>query len=148
MSRNIAVIGCYLQVAGGLTDFERGTQRHRRLLQTGIQILGVYSFINAVIIWNSPKEFHSYVSHLPGGSFTTYLFMMLYLVCGMCMYGNYNSFYFSKLLAWLLVIVTVFVDIDAGYWWKTANITRWNTMTIASKNGCVVFTLLLIRGKI
>ena len=135
-------------IAGGLSDFERGTQRHRRLLQIGLQLLGVYSFINAVILWNSPNELKAYITHLPGGRFTAYVFLALYLVSGMCIYGGYNSFYFSKVVAWLLVVATLFVDLDSKFWWKTAHIPYWVSMTIASKNTCIIATLLLMRGKI
>ncbi len=140
------MIGCYLMVAGGLADFDRGTQHHRRLLQSGLQILGVHSFISAVMLWNSPGEFKAHSLHLPGGQFTTYLWIALYLLSGMCLYGNYKVFHFAKLMAWLLVVVTIFVDINTKYWWNNAKISHWMTVTIASRNLCIIFTLLLVRG--
>ena len=148
ISRNVAIMGCYLMVAGGLSDFERGTQRHKRLLLTGMQLLGVYSFIYAVIIWNSPTEFKVHSSHLPGGTITTFIFIALFLVVGICLYGGYEIFYFSKVLAWLLFVVTIFVDLDTKMWWNVAHIPRWLTMTVASKHLCIIITLLLVRGNI
>ena len=141
-------MGCYLLVAGGLANFERGAERSRRLLQIGIQLLGVYSFIYAVIVWNSPTEFKAHTSHLPGGVVTTYLFIALFIAAGICIYGGYEVFYFTKVLAWLLFVVTLFVDADAKWWWKKAHIPKWVAWTIASKNLCVIVTLLLVRGNI
>ena len=148
ISRNGAIVGCYLLVAGGLANFERGVERNKRLLQTGIQLLGVYSFIYAAIIWNSTVEMKAHSSHLPGGIFTTYLFIALFIATGICIYGRYEVFYFSKVLAWLIFVVTLFVDMDTKWWWKTSHIPKWVVMTIASKHACVVITLLLVRGNI
>lgn len=141
-------MGCFLLVAGGLANFERGVTRSKKLLQIGIQLLGIYSFIYAVIVWNSPIEMKAHISHLPGGIVTTYLFIALFVVSGICIYGGYEVFYFSKVLAWLLFVVTLFVDMDEKWWWKAAHIPKWLVMTIASKNACIVVTLLLVRGKI
>ena len=148
ISRNGAIVGCYLLVAGGLACFERGAERNKRLLQTGVQLLGVYSFIYAAILWNSATELKAHISHIPGGIFITYVFLALFIVTGICIYGGYEVFYFSKVLAWLLFVVTLFVDVDTQWWWKTSHIPKWVAMTVASKHGCVIVTLLLIRGNI
>lgn len=93
-------------------------------------------------------EMKAHASHLPGGLITTYAFIALFIACGLCIYGGYEVFYFSKVLAWLLFVVTVFVDVDNKWWWKSAHIPKWVAMTIASKNACIIVTLLLVRGNI
>ena len=148
LSRNVAIIGCYLMIAGGISDFQRGVDRNRRFLAFGRQMLGAFSILNAFMIWNSHDELRAHIVHIPGGKIVSYVFVVIYVLCGVTLYGGYESAFFSKLLAWLLTVVTVLVDMDTKFWWNTAHVRYFMEMTIASRSLCIIGTLILIRGNV
>jgi len=143
--RNIGNIGAYLMVAGGIAHSQRGSTKNRQLLSFGIQIIGAYSFLNAVLIHNSSEEFNAFATIWPGGVLAPYLAVALYTICCIGISINVETVMFSKILALVLLTVSLTIDMQTEYWNKATGIKYWMTMTIAARNIGVVAVLFLER---
>ncbi|EDO46567.1 predicted protein [Nematostella vectensis] len=148
VARAVGVIGGYLFVAGGLTDSMRGYAKISHFLHTGRQVLALYLFYNAYMIWISQEEKIALVKHIPGGVVMLIVVVVIYVACGLCIYGGYEAGYFGKLAAWLITVITVIVDFDVKFWYKSeSHVEYWTQILLASRNISVVGALLLLGRK-
>ncbi|XP_068721194.1 transmembrane protein 101-like [Montipora capricornis] len=143
--RTVAVCAGYLFVTGGLTDSERGRTKVTQALQLGRQILAFYLFCNAYMIWASEQDRLAHIKNIPGGVAMIYIVIAIYAIPGICIYGGYEAGYFGRIVSWLLVIITVLVDFNAKYWYRSsAHVEFWCQIQHASRNVCVIGSLLLL----
>ena len=141
----MAVCAGYLFVIGGLTDSERGRTKVTQALQLGRQILAFYLFCNAYMIWASEQDRLAHIKNIPGGVAMIYIVIAIYVIPGICIYGGYEAGYFGRIVSWLLVIITVLVDYNAKYWYRSsAHVEFWCQIQHASRNVCVIGSLLLL----
>jgi hypothetical protein len=59
------------------------------------------------------------------------------------LYGGLQVPYFARLVAWLLVIVTVFVEFDTKYW-KIRGMPFWEQVLVGSQNVCAIANLIIL----
>ncbi|XP_057301613.1 uncharacterized protein LOC130636044 [Hydractinia symbiolongicarpus] len=145
LCRNLGIIGCYLSVAGGIAKNKGAADKNKYLLTFGRQLIGAYTMLTAVLIWNSEEEFSSHAKALPGGALTVYIYIAVYMMCSICIYSGYEVVKMCKLLMCLLFAITLIVDMDVKMWTKHAGIGKWKTMTIAARHVPIISILLLIR---
>lgn len=147
LTRNIACMGCYLMVAGGIAKNKGDTDRSQHLVSFGRQIIGVYSVLTVVLVWNDQGEFQSFARAYPyyGGDALAYAVLFVNCVLGMCVYGGYRTVQCSKLYAILLLLITVFVDANIPYWEKTTKLKKWGIITIATRHIPILCALVLVR---
>lgn len=89
VARAVAVVGCYLFVAGGLTDSRRGSAKVSNLLQIGRQLLALYLFYLAYMMWINREDRIALIKHIPGGIIMLIIVVVIYVGCGLCIYGGY-----------------------------------------------------------
>lgn len=142
-ARTIAVAGGYLLVAGGLVDSKKSTKLHPSLLQLGRQIQAFYAIFAGYLLWASPADRAVHISHLPLGQLVAIFFAIVFVLCGIMMYGGWQVPYFARLVAWMLIIVTVFVDFDTKYW-KIRGMGYWQQVQVGAQNVCIVANLILL----
>ena len=142
-ARNIAIFGGYLLVAGGLVDSKKTSNLKVSLLQIGRQTQAAYAIFNGYLLWASPADRMVHISHLPLGWFLVNGLIVLFILCGIMLYGGLHAGYFARLLAWMLVIVTVFVDFDTRYW-KIRGVSFWDQIHLGTQNVCAIANLILI----
>ena len=145
ITRNLAVIGSFLSVAGGIAKNKGAGDRNKVLLMMGRQIIGTYALLVAMLIWNSPEEYNVYSNSLPGSHVAIWFILGTLIVCAISIYSGYEVVIFCKAFAVILMIITVIVDLNFSYWNKQANIKHWVTATIAAKHLPVINALLLMR---
>ena len=145
LTRNVACIGCYLMVAGGIAKNKGEGDRSARLVSFGRQLIAVYTVLSVVLTWNDHKEFGAYLAHAFNDPLVVYVLMIIQLSLGLCLYAGYNVLQFSKYYAILLVATTVLIDLDIPYWTSNAGMKTWNTATIACRHLPVVSAMLLVR---
>lgn len=142
-ARNVAVAGGYLLVAGGLVDSKKSSNLRPSLLQLGRQTQAFFAVFNGYLLWASPADKAVHISHLPLGRLVTICLIVLFIVCGIMLYGGLQVPYFARLVAWMLVIVTVFVEFDTKYW-KIRGIGFWDQVQIALQNICAIANLIIL----
>jgi len=145
LTRNVACIGCYLMVAGGIAKSKREGDRRQSLVSFGRQLLGVYAVLSVVLAWNDVNEYKAYLEHVFKLPAFAYLVLLLQFTLGICLYAGYNVVQFSKYYAILLLGTTVLIDADVEYWRRSSSMKTWNTATVACRHLPVVCALLLIR---
>lgn len=145
LTRNVACIGCYLMVAGGIAKNKGEGDRSTRLVSFGRQLVGVYAVLSVVLAWNDRKEFGAYLIHSFNDPLVVYAVMIVQLSLGLCLYAGYNVLQFSKYYAILLVATTVLIDADIPYWTRNAGLKTWNTAAIACRHLPIVASMLLVR---
>ena len=145
ITRNLAVIGSFLSVAGGIAKNKRVRDRNRILLVMGRQIIGTYALLIAMLLWNSPEEYNVYINSLAGSHIVVWFILGALIVCAISIYSGYEVVIFCKVFAVILVILTIIVDLNFSYWKKQANIKHWVAATIAAKHLPVINALLLMR---
>jgi len=145
LTRNVACIGCFLMVAGGIAKNKGEGDKSARLVTFGRQMIGVYAVLSVVLTWHDKKEFAAYTHHLFKDPLVTYAVMILQLVLGLCLYTGYNVVQFSKYYAILILGLTVLIDADLKYWARNTGVKTWGTATIACRHLPVLCGLLLIR---
>lgn len=59
------------------------------------------------------------------------------------LYGGLHAPYFTRLIAWMLLIVTVFVEFDTRYW-KFRGVKFWDQIQIGSQNIFAIANLIII----
>lgn len=141
-ARNIAVFGGYLFVAGGLVDSNVSNLRVS-FLQLGRQTQAAYAIFNGYILWASPADKMVHISHLPLGWFLVKILTVLFILCGIMLYGGFHAGYFARLVAWMLLILTVFVEFDTRYW-KIRGVSAWDQIHLGTQNVCAIANLILI----
>lgn len=146
LTRNIACMGCYLMVAGGIAKNKGDSDRSQRLVSFGRQFIGVYSVLVAVLAWNDQEEFDAFAQIVPRfGELFAYVILVVNILLGLCLYGEYRTIQCSKLYAILLLFITVFVDANIPYWEKTTKLRTWGIITIATRHTPILCALILIR---
>lgn len=145
ITRNLAVIGCFISVAGGIAKNKGTGDRNKFLLSSGRQLIGTYALLSAMFIWNGPQEFQFYSNSLPGDQISTMVIISLLIITAVAIYSGYEVVLFSKLLALLLLFVTVVIDMNVKRWESDVKLRQWIVYTIASRHIPVIATLLLIR---
>ncbi|XP_015747370.1 PREDICTED: transmembrane protein 101-like, partial [Acropora digitifera] len=144
-TRTVAVCAGYLFVTGGLLDSERGRTKVMQALQVARQILAFYLFCSAYMVWISGEDRLAHIKNIPGGVVMIYIVIALYAIPGICIYGGYEAGYFGRIVAWLLVIITVLVDYNTKYWIRSsAHVDFWCQIQHASRNISVIGSLLLL----
>lgn len=147
ISRAAGAGASYLFVTGGLTDSKQ-RQLNMPFLQTARQIFSAILFCNAYFIWVSNDDRLAHTTHLPGGKIVLVFMVVVYVVCALCIYGGYEAGYFGRLVAWQLLLVTVFVDSDTKFWLRSnEHIKFWMQMLLASRNLPIIAGLLLLDRK-
>ena len=78
-----------------------------------------------------------------------YFFVLVYVVCGIFIYGGFRTDYFGKLLSWILLVVVLLVELDTKYWMRHSGqkIGYWEQLQTASRNIAGIGGSLLI-GKV
>ncbi|XP_028399833.1 uncharacterized protein LOC114523170 [Dendronephthya gigantea] len=142
-ARNIALAGGYLLVAGGLVEGRNMSNLRPSLLQLGRQMQAFYAIFNGYLLWASPADKAVHISHLPLGKPVTICLTILFILCGIMLYGGLQVAYFSRLIAWMLVIVTVFVEFDTKYW-GIRGVRYWDQVLIGSQNICAIANLIIL----
>lgn len=142
-ARNVAIAGGYLLVAGGLVDSKKSPNLRPSLLQLGRQTQAFYAIFNGYLLWASPADRAVHISHLPLGRLVTTCLIILFILCGIMLYGGLQVPYFARLVAWLLVIVTVFVEFDTKYW-KIRGMPFWEQVLVGSQNVCAIANLIIL----
>ncbi len=142
-ARNVAIAGGYLLVAGGLVDSKKSPNLRPSLLQLGRQTQAFYAIFNGYLLWASPADRAVHISHLPLGRLVTTCLIVLFILCGIMLYGGIQVPYFARLVAWMLVISTVFVEFDTKYW-KIRGVGFWDQVLIGSQNICAISNLILL----
>lgn len=145
LTRNVACIGCYLMVAGGLAKNKGEGDRSSRLVSFGRQLVAVYAVLSVVLAWNDRKEFGAYLEHSFHDPLVVYALMVVQLSLGLCLYAGYNVVQISKYYALLLVAETVLVDADVDFWTRHVGLKTWNTASIACRHLPIVAAMILIR---
>lgn len=145
ISRNLAVIGSFLSVAGGIAKKKLDGDRNKIFLIMGRQIIGTYALLMAMLIWNSPEEYKVYSNSLAGSHAAIWFILGALIVCAISIYSGYEVVIFCKAFAMILIILTMIVDLNFSYWNEQANIKHWVTATIAAKHLPVINALLLMR---
>lgn len=135
--------GGYLLVAGGLVDGKKSSSLRPTLLQLGRQTQAFYSIFNGYLLWASAADRAVHVSHLPMGQLLTTFLVILFILCGIMLYGGLQVPYFARLVAWLYVIVTVFVEFDTRYW-KLRGVSYWDQVLAGLHNVCVIANLIIL----
>lgn len=144
-ARTAAVCAGYLFVAGGLTDSQRSRTKVIRALQLARQILAFYLFCNAYMVWASEEDRLAHIKNIPGGQIMLVAVVALYILTGLCIYGGYEAGYFGRIVAWQLVIISVLVDFNAKYWYRShSRVEFWHQIQHASRNIAVIGSLLLL----
>ena len=147
MARAAGAGASYLFVTGGLAD-SRQQQLNMPFLQTARQVFSAVLFCNAYFIWVSEDDRVAHVTHLPGGRLMLVFMVIIYVVSALCIYGGYEAGYFGRLVAWQLLLVTLFVDSDTKFWLKSSgHIKFWLQMLLASRNLPIIAGLLLLGRK-
>lgn len=148
VARAVAVIGSYLFVAGGLTDSKRGFDKVSNFLQIGRQVLSLYLFYMAYMIWINKEDRLALVRHIPGGIIMLVVVVVIYVLCGLCIYGGYEAGYFGKLASWQLLIVTLLSDLNTKFWFKAHDsVDHWTQIQLASRHFAIIGGLLLLGRK-
>lgn len=148
VARAVAVVGCYLFVAGGLTDSRRGSAKVSNLLQIGRQLLALYLFYLAYMMWINREDRIALIKHIPGGIIMLIIVVVIYVGCGLCIYGGYEAGYFGKLATWQLLIVTLLSDLDTKFWYKANDrVDKWTQIQLASRHFAVMGGLILLGRK-
>mgnify|MGYP002803579238 FL=1 len=142
-ARYVAIAGGFLLVAGGLVDSKKSSNLRPGLLQLGRQTQAFYSIFNGYLLWASPADRAVHISHLPLGWLLTTCLIILFILCGIMLYGGLRVPYFARLVAWMLVIVTVFVEFDTRYW-KIRGVAFWDQVLIGSQNICAIANLIIL----
>lgn len=145
LTRNIACIGCYLMVAGGVAKNKGEADRSRTLVMFGRQVIGVYAVLSVVLAWNDKNEYQAYFQHLGRQHLITLLVLGVQLMFGLFLYSGYKVVQLSNFYAVFLLLTTVIIDADVPYWNRTTGMKTWNTATIACRHLPIIATLLLIR---
>lgn len=145
LTRNIACMGCYLMVAGGIAKHRGASDRSQRLISFGRQIIGVYAVLVVVLIWNDDEEFGAFVTSLPFGEVLTYVFLALNMILGTCLYTGYKTVQCSKIYALLLLVITVVVDANLPYWQAHSKLKTWGVVSVATRHVPIFTALLLVR---
>jgi len=144
-ARTAAVCAGYLLVAGGLTDSQKGTTKVIKALQTARQMLAFYLFCNAYMLWASEEDRLAHIKNIPGGLIMLVVVVVLYVIPGLCIYGGYEAGYFGRIVAWLLVVISVLVDFNTKYWLRSSShVEFWYQIQHAARNISVVGSLLLL----
>ena len=144
----MAVLGGYLFVAGGLADSIRGHAKVSIFLQRAREMLAVYLLLNAYMLWQSPEDQMAFIKSFPGGRLMLILIGSIYVICGLCIFGGYEAGYFGRLVSWLVLVTTVFVDGNTKYWLSgSSHVGFWMQIQFACRNLPVVGALLLLGRK-
>ena len=126
-----------------MVDSKKTSNLKVSLLQIGRQTQAAYAIFNGYLLWASPADRMVHISHLPLGWFLVNGLIVLFILCGIMLYGGLHAGYFARLLAWMLVIVTVFVDFDTRYW-KIRGVSFWDQIHLGTQNVCAIANLILI----
>ena len=130
-------------VAGGLVDGKNLSKLRPSFLQLGRQMQAFYTIFNGYLLWASPADKAVHISHLPLGRLVTMCLIILFILCGIMLYGGLQVPYFSRLIAWMLVIVTVFVEFDTKYW-RIRGVSFWDQVLIGSQNICAIANMIIL----
>ena len=69
--------------------------------------------------------------------------IILFILCGIMLYGGLQVPYFARLVAWLLIIVTVFVEFDTKYW-GIRGVRFWEQVQFGGQNVCAIANLIIL----
>ena len=143
--RNLASVGCYLMVAGGLESDNCKSDRNDRLLKIGRQIIGAYLVMIGVLMIHNKTEFSVHWYLLPGGGITVWVIIILYILCGLCIDYGILVVTCCKLAMFLIFFVTLIVDMDTDMWSKSVKVHKWKVYTIAAQHIPLIGVLMMFR---
>ncbi|XP_002163298.2 transmembrane protein 101 [Hydra vulgaris] len=140
--RNFGIIGCYLMVAGGLGETNEKLLPNKNLMSFGIRIIGAFSILSAVLIWNSKEELQIYLQALPTGTLLVYAIIFPLVICGVCIYSGYHVVLTCKVLTLLLLIITLidFAHISSNF----KQSISWVSIYVTCRHIPIMGALLLV----
>ena len=141
--RSLALVGCFLMVAGGL-EKENGTlKRNTQLLKLGRQIIGAYVVLLGILLVHNGREFKIHARFIPAGA--VWFLVVCYVVCGVCIDYGVVVVKSCKFILLLLFVVSLMIDMDEDVWLKYGNIKKWTMFTIAARHMPLLGVLLQLR---
>ena len=100
------------------------------------------------MIWVSEEDRLAYIKNIPGGKTMLFSVIALNVICGLAIYGGYEAAYFGRLVAWQLAVVTILVDANTKYWYKSSSrVEFWFQVQHACRNVMVIGAMLLLGRK-
>ena len=70
----------------------------------------------------------------------------IYIIPALGIYGGYEAGYFGRIVSWQLIIISILVDFNTKYWFRTSysHVEFWCQVQHASRNVSVIGSLLLL----
>ena len=113
------------------------------LRRIGEILFGVYLAAYTYTLMESPEDRKAFVSHMPGGEITLYMFAILLSCSALCYLPGLFVHDVSQAAVILIFTSTVLVDCDINFWVNRRGLDFWNHMRMLIDNIFIILSLAM-----